>query len=157
MGRDLNWYVLPTTIEHATTKELCFQYEYEEDANVVKSNIYEKVTGKNSEFDYVQQEGESATEFCRRRKQHNDEVDEIVFDYDDEHKDKWCPKCSMFANGLYANGLLIDQAHIGHSYSSPYWSSSWSIRNFLLGTSQSRFVSLFKNDHMYREVTQDYV
>jgi hypothetical protein len=30
MGHDLYWYVLPRAIEHDTTKELCFQYEYEE-------------------------------------------------------------------------------------------------------------------------------
>lgn len=52
----------------------------------------------------------------------------------------------MFANGIFQN-----------SYSSPYWGLSWSIRNFLLCTSQSRFVSLFKNDHMYSEVTQHYI
>lgn len=159
MGRDLYWYVLPRAIEHETSKELCFQYEYEEDENVVISHVYEKVTGECSDFDFTQQEGESRAQFFERMKQHKNKVDTIAYEYkwDDEHKDKWCAKCSMFANGIFQNRIIIDKAHIGHSYSSPYWASSWSIRNFVLGTSQSKFVSLFKNDHMYSEVTQYYV
>ncbi len=159
MGRDLYWYVLPRTIEHDTSKELCFQYEYEEDESVVISNIYEKVTGECSEFDYTQQEGESRAQFVERMKQHKNKVETIAYAYkwDNEYKGKWCSKCSMFVNGVFQQDILIDEAHIGHSYSSPYWRSSWSIRNFVLGTSPKRLVSRFKNDHMYSEVTQYYV
>lgn len=42
MGRSLAWYILPKTIEHDATKQLCLdlKYEPEKDSRNVRRDIY---------------------------------------------------------------------------------------------------------------------
>lgn len=159
MGRDLYWYVLLRDVHHDTAKKLCFNYEYQLDENEVISHVYERMTGTSSKFDYKDIEGESGKSFLQRMKDFKNNVNSTTFDVmmNDSCKNYWCPKCSMFANGIFASSLVQQHIHIRHSYSSPYWTSSWNIQDFFIGTSNSQFVSLFRNENMYREVTKYHV
>lgn len=159
MGRDLYWYVLSRDVQHDTTKNLCFNYEHQHDEDEVISDVYERITGKSSKFDYKYIEDESGTLFFTRRNDFINEVNSTTFDImtSDKYKPDWCPKCCMFANGVVASDLVQEHIHICHSYSSPYWTSSWNIQHLCIGTSKSQFVSLFRNDNMYREVTKYHV
>lgn len=159
MGRDLYWYVLPKNIEHDTSKQLCFNYEYQKDECEVISEVYEKNTGKCSKFDYEDIGGENGLSFLQRMKDFENEVNSTAYQvmFDEKHKDSWCPKCYLFANGIFSSDLVREQIHISHSYSSPYWASAWNIQSLFLGTSYSKFVGLFRNDSMYREVTRYHI
>lgn len=153
MGRDLYLYVLPKAIEHDTSKKFCFQFEFQDDEKNIISKVYERATGRSSKFNPID---ENVVGYTSRKKQKefNDDVHETAVKYmfRDEHKDDWCCKCSLFANGIFSCGLIIDKVHIHHAYSSPYWMSSWNIQDLYLGTSTSRFACLFRNDSSYREV-----
>lgn len=154
MGRDLNWYVLPKTIEHDTSKQLCFEYEYEEDEDVIQEQVYEKVTGESALFDYKDREGETRREYFKRKQGFEENVRTTVSRYihNDSHKNEWCPKCRLFVSGIYDSPYIIDSIHIGHSCGNPYWYSKWNIENFYLGSSDGDFVKKFKGDKLYREV-----
>ena len=159
MGRDLYWYVLPRDVRHDATKQLCFNYEYQPDESEVISHVYERMTGKSSKFDYKDIEGESGKSFLQRMKDFENNVNSTTFDVmmNDKYKHHWCPKCYMFANCIFASSLVQEHIHIRHSSSSPYWKSSWNIQDLSIGTSNSQFISLFRNDNMYREVTKYHV
>jgi hypothetical protein len=154
MGRDLNWYVIPRNIEHDTSKPLCLGWEFQKDEEEVRADIYEKVTGKSADFDYVQHEGESSTDYWKRKTKHNEEVQRIPGDYiwGDEKKNDWCPKCMMFARGFFENPIVVHSYDIHHSYSNPCWGSDWNIKGLYIGSSSGDFARLFRNDCMYREI-----
>lgn len=124
MGRDLHWYVIPKHIRHEPSKLLCFNWEFQPDQYEIINDIETK-TGKNM-FDYIY-----SSEYCK----------------------EWCPKCHMFACGLYDSPLVVAHHHIGHSYSNPIWSSRWNIHRLVLGDSDTPFAQLFRDDMMYREIT----
>ncbi len=160
MGRDMYWYILPKTLEHDTTKKLCFQYEFQEDDEIVISQVYERMTNESSQFDFKNiDEEESCKMLHERIVNFRNNVEQTAFEYmcNDDAKELWCPKCSMFANGISSSGLVMNKIHIRHSYSNSYWTSSWNIQNLFLGTSYSSFICLFKNDCMLKEVTQYHV
>lgn len=150
MGRDLCWYVLPVNIEHDTTKPMCLGWDFQHDEDDVKYEIYEKVCvmeGREPDFNNVS--------MYRR----NSEFNNIVYEY--QYGDKsddasvWCPKCKMFANGIYDSSLVVDSCHVQHSYSNPIWNSDWNVKDLYLGSSMSAFVKRFCNHRLYREVTSD--
>lgn len=157
MGRDLSWYVIPKNIEHDKTKKICLDYEFQGDEEDVKAEVYEKVTGESPLFDYEHREGETTREYYARKNAFEDNVDKIVYEYindwDEKHKDEWCPKCHMFAKGLYAASVVLAETSIHHSYSSLYWRSKWNIKDMYLGSSETEFVRLFRDDYYYREIT----
>lgn len=157
MGRDLYWYVITRDIEHDKTKEICLDYEFQGDEEDVKSEVYEKITNESALFDYKPKETETMKEFFQRKKDFEQNIFNINYDYKyhEKHREKWCPKCHMFANGLYDCLALIDTMHIGHSYSSLYWRSKWNIQDMYIGTSNTQFINLFRNDYLYREITHD--
>lgn len=159
MGRDLNWYVLPKVIEHDKTKKICINLEFQEDDDVLKEQLYEKITNESPYFDYKKIEGESSSDYFKRKRLFEDKINTTSWKYlyKDEHKIDWCPKCHLFAAGIYFSSLIIDSFHIGHSYSNPYWWSKWNIQEFYLGDSDGDFVSLFKSDALYRQITYDAV
>lgn len=155
MGRDLNWYVLPKKLEHQSEKQLCFNYEFQKDEHEIISDVYEKLTGTtSSEFDLHRSESETGVQFVRRVSQFKKDVRNVAWscinNYDDQHD--WCAKCHLFAQGIFDNPLVMAREHIGHSYSSPYWSSRWNIKDMYIGSSESEFVRLFGPDSYYREV-----
>lgn len=157
MGRDLNWYVIPRNIEHDKTKELCLDYEFQGDEEDVKCELFEKVTNESALFDYSRLDGEDRSKYFKIKKEFEDKISDISYHYkyDEEHKIKWCPKCHMFATGLYDTLALVDTMHIGHSYSSLYWWSKWNIKDMYIGSSNTEFTNLFRNDIMYREITHN--
>lgn len=159
MGRALSWYIVPKNIEHNKTKNLCLDYEFQGDEEDVKAEVYEKVTGKSPLFDYKYNENETHKEYYERKTDFEYNVSNVAWDYlhdyDDKHKDEWCPKCHMFANGLYGASAVLAKTSIHHSYSSPYWRSRWSIKDMYLGSSDTEFVRLFRDDYYYREITTD--
>jgi hypothetical protein len=157
MGRDLHWYVIPKKIEHDKTKQICLDYEFQGDEQDIKYEVYEKITNESPLFDYERREGESHKEYYERKKAFEDNVDNVNYDYkyEKKHRDKWCPKCHTFVKGLYDSVALLDDTDIHHSYSSLYWGSKWNIKDMYLGLSDTEFINLFRNDNMYREVTQD--
>lgn len=159
MGRDLYWYVIPKHIEHDTAKEICLSYEFQGDEEDVNAEVYEKITNKSALFDYKTQEGETMHEYYERRKKLEKDIHKVMYDYkyEEENRNKWCPKCHMFVKGLYDCSALIDTMHIGHSYSSLYWTSRWNIKDMYLGDSDTEFIKLFRNDYYYREITHDEV
>lgn len=154
MGRDLHWYVLPKNIEHQPDKQLCFNYEFEKDEDEIEREVYEKVTGKSSEPDLEKKEGETLMEYTRRLNQHKKDVQCTAWRVinNDENQYDWCPKCHLFAQGIYNNPLIIAQEHIGHSYSSPYWTSKWNIKDMYIGSSEGEFLRLFGLDKYYRQI-----
>lgn len=157
MGRDLCWYVVPRNIEHDKTKKICLDYEFQGDEEDVKYEVYEKVTGKSPLFDYKHLDGESTKEYYARKNDFENNVGKIAFEYindwDNKHKNEWCPKCQMFASGLYDASVVLAKTSIHHSYSSLYWSSRWNIKDKYLGSSDTEFVRLFRDDYYYREVS----
>lgn len=157
MGRDLHWYVIPKKIEHDKTKQICLDYEFQGDEEDVKYELYEKITNETPLFDYERRDGELHKEYYERKKAFEDNVTSINFDYkyDAEHRDKWCPKCHMFVKGFYDSVALLDSTDIHHSYSSLYWGSKWNIKSMYLGSSDTEFINLFRNDSYYREVSRD--
>lgn len=159
MGRDLNWYVIPRDIEHDPNKRICLNWEFQKDEDEVNSEIYEKVVGSDGEFELKRRDSETITEFFKRKQAHNDVVLKVVHDYvwSDDHKDEWCPKCDMFAKGLYESPLIVSDMHIGHSYSNQYWWSKWNIKDLYMGSSQTPFVNLFRNENTYREIEHEEV
>lgn len=157
MGRHLSWYVVPKNIEHNKNKMICLDYEFQCDEEEVKAEVYEKVTGKSSLFDYTSQEGETTRDFCKRKRDFDDNICKVayeyIYDYGEKHQDEWCPKCHMFANGLYDTSVILAKHDIQHSYSSLYWRSKWNIKDMYLGSSETEFVRLFRDDYYYREIT----
>lgn len=157
MGRDLYWYVIPRNIEHDKTKNICLDYEFQGDEEDVKAEVYKKVTGKSPLFDYTNVEGETIKEYFARKKAFEDNIDKVAYeyinDYNEKHREEWCPKCHMFANGLHGASTVVAKTHIGHSYSSLYWRSKWNIKDMYLGSADTEFVKLFRDEYYYREVS----
>ncbi len=155
MGRDINWYVIPSSIEHDNGKTICMKWEFQEDVDDIEEQVYSKVTGNSTEFHYdSSKESEIEGRFINQLLKHKKNVGDITHDYiyNEIHKDEWCPKCLLFARGFYNSPLLAATMNIGHSYSNPYWSSDWNIRDLHIGSSTTAFVKLFRNDNMYYEI-----
>jgi hypothetical protein len=152
MGRDLHWYVIPKDIQHDKTKQICLEYEFQGDEDDVNCELYKKVTNESALFDCNKRDGELSKEYYDRKKAFEDNVIHVNCDYkyDEQHRNKWCHKCHMFVTGLYNSVALLDSEGIQHSYSSLYWKSKWNIREMHLGSSDTEFVNLFRNDNLYR-------
>lgn len=158
MGRDLNWYVLPKNIEHQSDKLLCFNYEFQKDECDIENDVSEKLLGEtSSDYEWHRLDGESGIEFVRRLNKFKKERLRMVWDcinnYEGQHD--WCPKCHLFARGVYDSPLVIANEHIGHSFSSPYWWSKWNIKDMYIGSSNTYFVGLFNPNILYREIDND--
>lgn len=157
MGRDLEWYVVPKNMQHDKTKQVCLDYEFQGDEEDVKYELYEKIINESPLFDHKRYDGEPDNEYYRRWKAFDENLISVNYEYkyDDKHRDKWCPKCHMFTNGPNNCVALLDSKNIHHSYSSLYWGSKWNIKDMYLGSSETEFINLFRNDNMFREVSQE--
>lgn len=128
MGRDLHWFIIQRdNIVHDDTKNLCFGWDFQPDESEVITEVVEKV-GINESYNVL---------------------------YKNDKNSDWCPKCHMFANGLFDSPLVEDRYHVGHCYTNPIWRSSWNVRQNLLGSFTTPFAILFRPGFMYREVVQE--
>jgi hypothetical protein len=138
MGRSINFYIVPKNIPHDTTKQLCFSWEFQDDECEIEIDICWKLM-PNVILD--------------KAAKHKLLYENLYgYDIDVCH---WCPKCFMFANGLYSSPVLLASECISHSYSNGIWNSKWNIKDLWLGSSSSSFVNLFRNDYLYREICSD--
>lgn len=64
----------------------------------------------------------------------------------------WCPRCHMFANGLYDSLAVIASQYFSHSYSNPIWSSDWHFYKMRPGKVHTDFCNRFDSERMYREI-----
>jgi hypothetical protein len=142
---------------HETSKSMCLQFEFQGDKEDIENDILTKALGEDYDFDYIRNEEETLTDYCRRKTAYNEYIRNVQYDYmwGDEKKDCWCAKCLLFARGFYDNPLVVGHQHIHHSYSNPYWESDWNIKSMYLGSSFTPFIKLFRNDNMYREITKN--
>ena len=138
MGRSLNFYIVPKNIPHDTTKQLCFSWEFQDDEDVVDNAICHKLMQDN------------ILDTATKNKLLHDNL--YRYDIDIGH---WCPKCFMFANGLYSSPVLLASESCSHSYSNPIWNSKWNIKDLWLGSCNSPFVNLFRDDYLYREICSE--
>lgn len=138
MGRSLNFYVVPKNIPHDTSKQLCFSWEFQDDEREIEDDVCWKLM-PNVILD-------KATRYTLLLQ------NLYGYDIDTSH---WCPKCLMFAIGLHASPVLLASECCSHSYSSPVWGSKWNIKDLWLGSSNSPFVNLFRDECLYREISRD--
>jgi hypothetical protein len=139
---------------HDKNKKICLDYEFQEDEELLMSQVYEKITNESGVFDYKTIDDETDIEYFRRKKKFEELVEKVVYGYmhKDIHRDAWCPKCHMFVCGIYSSELIIKSKDIHHSYSNPIWSSKWNIQSLYLGSSNTNFTNLFRSDNMYRQI-----
>ena len=151
MGRSLNFYALPCKIEHDTSKKLCFNWEFQDDEDIMRDDIYERVKDPNDKEDLC-----SGMEYFKNLKKQQEKKSEVLYNYmyeDGAEKSHWCPVCFLYATGIYGSSLIIAEDSVNHSYSNPIWDSRWNIKDQWIGSSNSSFVRKFRDDSMYREVT----
>jgi len=140
MGRSINFYVVPKNIPHDTAKQLCFSWEFQDDEREIENDICHElmpnvILDKDTRYTLL--------------------LENLYgYDIDTSH---WCPKCFMFANGLHLSPVLLASDSISHSYSNGIWNSKWNIKDLWLGSSNSPFVNLFRNDYLYREICSENV
>jgi hypothetical protein len=137
MGRSLFWFIVPREISHDTTKKLCMNLEFEPEKDEINELIYKQVHPEDV-IDYEQSPVNYSAPYL----------------YHDIHSKDWCPKCKMFASGLYDSELLVRHTDVQHNNQNPIWSSDWNIKGFHLGSSTTDFVRRFDNDRMYREISK---
>lgn len=144
MGRSINFYVLPRNVEHDTSKEFCFNWEFQPDEEDVEDEICKQVLG----VDEVSYRIDRHTRVNVLYNNLNS------FDKEEEIKQKWCPKCFMYADGFYSSELIVATENVNHSYSNPIWNSKWNIKDLYIGSSDTLFINKFRNDKLYREVSE---
>jgi hypothetical protein len=134
MGKSLRWYILPTTIEHDKTKQICIDLEFEpeNDDFKIKEKVYKIMNPESEDISYLP----------------------VAACWNTDKK-YWCPKCHMYAHGLYGSSLVIDEMSISHSYSNSIWNSDWNVRNLNMGCYKTDFVRRFNKNRMYREICKD--
>jgi F0F1-type ATP synthase beta subunit len=44
---------------------------------------------------------------------------------------------------------------VNHSYSNPIWSSKWNIKDLYIGSANTTFATLFRDDQLIREIMDD--
>jgi hypothetical protein len=139
---------------HDKNKKVCLDHEFQENKELLISQIYEKITNESGVFDYKKIDDETDIEYFRRKAQFEKQVEKVVYDYmhKDIHRYEWCPTCHMFVCGIYSSELIIKSNDIHHSYSNPIWSSKWNIQSLYLGSSDTNFTNLFRTDNMYRQI-----
>lgn len=151
MGRSISWYVLPRVITHDVSKKLCFNWEFQDDDDVIAEQLIERLVG----LSFIERKpGETLVEYFNRRETKNKEQDGLCYDYlhTDKHLDEWCPKCHLFATRVYDSPLIIAKKDIHHSYSNKIWSSKYNVKDLYLGSSNTDFARRFQDDLLIREI-----
>ncbi len=138
MGRSLVWYAMPEHIDHDKTK-FCMNWEFEETEDEKIVDFYKKYRLEQPDW----------TNHLKKAK-------ELWYDVMyDCNNNSICPKCLLFANGLYDSPLVKDKFRISHSYGNPIWESKWNVHNLFLGTRDSDFCRRFTDDRLYYEIVHD--
>lgn len=151
MGRSLNFYALPCKMEHDTSKKLCFNWDFQDDEEIMRDDIYERVKDPNDKDDLS-----SGMGYFKNLTKQEEKKCEVLYNYmytDNAEKSHWCPVCYLYASGIYGSSLIIAEESVNHSYSNPIWNSRWNIKDQWIGSSNTSFVRKFRDDSMYREVT----
>lgn len=138
MGRSIDFYIVPKHISHDTSKKLCFSWEFQDDEHEMETDICWKLMPNT-----ILDKATRCTLLLNNL---------YGYDIDTSH---WCPKCLMFANGLHSSPVLLASESCSHSYSNPIWNSKWNIKDLWLGSSNTSFVNLFRDEHLYREIFLD--
>ena len=153
MGRDLSWYIIPRDIKHEDTKVLCMELEFEPESDEFGELLYDHVHGVEATSDEPKLKVWDIATYKNRR----DKEQKLRYRYlyDDSYQHEWCPKCLMYANGLYGCPLVIAHEHVQHSYSNPIWMSDWNVKDLYMGSSTTPFIRRFSKDRLYREIVKD--
>lgn len=159
MGRDLALYVLSRNIEHDKTK-MCIDLEFEPEKDEIDELIYRCINPDEKEPERTNDFNMNIIKRIKR----NEVIQECTYKYVNSYVKedilKWCPKCCMYARGLYISNLydcsiVKTSINIGHSYSNPIWNSKWNIKDLYIGDSMTDFCKRFESKWMYREITAD--
>lgn len=149
MGRSLSFYAVNTKIPHDISCKICLDLEYEPIRETLMEMLYKHL---NPDVEDAE-DPEDAQELREKIK--------ICWDTNSlinyktctlEINKDWCPRCHMFANGLYDNPAVIASKDFSHSYSNPIWHSDWHFYNMHPGKHHSDFCNRFDSDKMYREI-----
>ena len=145
MGRSLRWHVLRGDIKHDASKHFCFDWEFQDDKDEVLEQVHDAMCSMKSDDD------RRASPLSYNEKQ-TEKWNSYIDATSEDSVCKWCPKCLMYAVGIYSASVQLDSFDISHSYSNPIWESEWNVRSFHMGSSDTDFVRRFRNDNMYREI-----
>ena len=154
MGRDLAFYVVNTNISHDKTCKICMNYEFELSYDELQQGLYEFLNPGKSEWNDI----EKYKEIQKNIKLVLDQNPLLIYNksnYKYEYNTDWCPRCHMFANGLYNTKALIKSINFHHSYSNNIWLSDWHFYNMHPGKNHSDFCNRFDSKKMYREISHD--
>lgn len=156
MGKSLNWYVIPKDIIHDQSKQLCFNWEFQDDEEEIEEAVFNQVVDvKDREI--VKHKDESMVDYFTRKTEHQKHRSRLLYKhlYDDKALPMWCPKCHLFAHGIYNSPLILAHKDVHHSYSNPMLNSKWDVGSFYLGSSLTDFARLFRDDQLVREIDTD--
>lgn len=140
MGRSLSFYAVNTNIPHDISCKICLDLEYEPTHETLKDILYKHLYKDAEE---LQEKINTCWENNQLRNYKT-----CMFDINTE----WCPRCFMFAHGLYDSKAVIASKYFSHSYSNPIWCSDWHFYNMHPGKHHSDFVNRFDSEKMYREI-----
>ena len=137
MGRDLSWYIIPTTLEHESAKPLCLKLDFEPEKD------------HKGDLLYAHFHPEGIDEYDLK----GIENLELSYLYETDKNTEWCSLCNLYMSGLCYSEVVLDNYGLHHSYSNPIWGSDWNIKGFCMGSSTTPFIRKFDREHMYREIT----
>lgn len=151
MGRDLQFYVVNTNIQHDKSCKICLDFECEPEFDELKRTLFEHSPIYHEYEEYTK-------EFDKAEEKYYNENNCTIF-YKEECQYKinpnWCPRCHMFADGLYKSKAVLASIHFGNSYGNSIWKSDWHFYNMYPGKSHSDFCNRFNRDKMYREISRE--
>ena len=149
MGRSLNLYAIPSTIVHDSSKRICMNWEYERSCDEAKEELHSHLNKDKTYENYRDQLADVAKTWSSNKSRGWDAKYKAVYNQD------WCPWCEVFSGeGLYDSQIVKARMDVHHSYSSPIWMSDWHFYKMYPGKSHSDIINRFRNDRMYREITQ---
>ena len=130
----MSFYAVKRNVPHEPSRLICLNWECEPSYSDLTHELDEHLQQKDA------------------RKKHQVYVYnlEIV-----QVNPEWCPRCAMFADGLYHSKVVADKIEFGHSYSNPIWRSDWHFYNMYPGNAHTDFVNRFEQNRLYREILQN--
>ena len=151
MGRSLQFYVVNTNIQHDKSCKICLDLECQPEFDELISKLFE--------YSPIYHEYEEYTkEFDKAKDTYYKENNCNIFNKDEckyKINPDWCPRCHMFADGLYKSKAVLASIDFDHSYSNSIWKSDWHFYNMYPGKSHSDFCNRFNRDKMYREISHE--
>lgn len=151
MGRDLAFYVVNTNIQHDKSCKICLDLECQPEFDELTSSLFESSPIYQDYEEYTK-------EFDKAKNKYYNENNCNIFNKEEcQYKinSDWCPRCHMFAEGLYNSKAVLAFIEFGHSYCNSIWKSDWHFYNMYPGNSHSDFCNRFNPDKMYREISHE--